>query len=92
MTPEEKFIANKIVQEFGQEVCGFDMLRANGKSYVCDVNGWSFVKNNHAYWDDCAVILKKKIYSRFYPELHNEHHISVGFKKNTNNGETPPVI
>jgi inositol hexakisphosphate/diphosphoinositol-pentakisphosphate kinase len=69
LTPEEKFIAKKIVHEFGQEVCGFDLLRAYGKSYVCDVNGWSFVKGNPKYWTDCAKILQKLIFNKFFPHL-----------------------
>ena len=44
LTHKEKMIARNVVLAFKQNVCGFDLLRANGKSIVCDVNGFSLVK------------------------------------------------
>ncbi|KAI9251544.1 histidine phosphatase superfamily-domain-containing protein [Sporodiniella umbellata] len=62
LTQEEEGIARKVAKAFGQNVCGLDILRVQGKSYVIDVNGWSFVKGNDFYFDQCAKILKELFY------------------------------
>ena len=62
LTPKEKEIARKIVLKFKQNICGFDILRCQGNSYVCDVNGFSFVKGNKKYYEDCSILIRKMIY------------------------------
>ncbi|XP_052126915.1 inositol hexakisphosphate and diphosphoinositol-pentakisphosphate kinase isoform X1 [Frankliniella occidentalis] len=70
LTNAEKLISRRVCLAFKQTVCGFDLLRANGKSYVCDVNGFSFVKNSNKYYDDSAKILGNMILRELAPTLH----------------------
>jgi hypothetical protein len=62
LTFREKEIARRIVLVFKQFVCGFDILRVQENresvvSFVCDVNGWSFVKNSR-YVCTCVCVCK----------------------------------
>jgi len=58
LTHKEKDIARRVCLAFRQNVCGFDLLRTAGQSYVCDVNGWSFVKKSTKYYDDASQLLQ----------------------------------
>eukprot|EP00931_Biecheleriopsis_adriatica_P041234 TRINITY_DN23594_c0_g1_i1.p1 TRINITY_DN23594_c0_g1~~TRINITY_DN23594_c0_g1_i1.p1 ORF type:complete len:1072 (+),score=245.31 TRINITY_DN23594_c0_g1_i1:101-3217(+) len=59
LTTTEKEFAKVICKAFEQLVCGFDMLRTPDKTYVIDVNGWSFVKGVQKYYEDAAAVLGK---------------------------------
>ncbi|CAG8461638.1 7000_t:CDS:2 [Paraglomus brasilianum] len=64
LTEEEKEISGRIVKIFAQWICGFDLLRVKEKSYVIDVNGWSFVKGSEKYYEDCARLIRKLVLER----------------------------
>ena len=66
----EKEISRNVVQAFGQTMCGFDILRAEGQSYVCDVNGWSSVKDSTKFWDDAANLLRHECMHALAPLHH----------------------
>ncbi|XP_060784095.1 inositol hexakisphosphate and diphosphoinositol-pentakisphosphate kinase 1 isoform X1 [Neoarius graeffei] len=70
LTAMEKLVARKVCIAFKQTVCGFDLLRANGHSFVCDVNGFSFVKNSMKYYDDCAKVLGNMVMRELAPQFH----------------------
>lgn len=59
LSDTEQIIAKKVCTVFKQFVCGFDLLRVNGESFVIDVNGWSFVKGNSQYYDKSAQSIKE---------------------------------
>mmetsp|Transcript_45738 Transcript_45738/g.74611 ORF Transcript_45738/g.74611 Transcript_45738/m.74611 type:complete len:317 (+) Transcript_45738:572-1522(+) len=73
LTEAEHMLARKIVEAFKQTVCGLDMLRTEGgTTYVCDVNGWSFVKGSDAYYNNCSRILREMMLSWFLDKLSKE--------------------
>ncbi|XP_047133607.1 inositol hexakisphosphate and diphosphoinositol-pentakisphosphate kinase 2 isoform X1 [Hydra vulgaris] len=69
LSAHEKMIAKRVCRLFKQTVCGFDLLRANGKSLVCDVNGFSFVKTSQKYYDDCSQLLGELILQNLVPNF-----------------------
>ena len=75
LSETEKACGALIVKAFKQFICGFDVLRTQGGSVVCDVNGFSFVKGNRRYYEDCAYLV-----TRFFIEKLslNVQHFSPG--------------
>lgn len=83
-------MAYKVVETFKQVICGFDILRTtSGQSYVCDVNGWSFVKGNVKYYNDCAHIIRMLFFTKlqekynFIPRELREGELSMEAEEDT---------
>ena len=63
LSSSEKDFAQKICMVFKQQVCGFDLLRcSNGTTIVCDINGWSFVKDSPMHLKETAIILSRYLH------------------------------
>eukprot|EP01031_Cornospumella_fuschlensis_P030025 gene30025-36263_t len=77
LSQQEKVIASKVVRAFKQTVCGFDILRVQGKSYCCDVNGFSFVKNSRKYYEDASQILTEIMVNAVRPEYKSPYSTQV---------------
>ncbi|GMT02403.1 hypothetical protein PENTCL1PPCAC_24577, partial [Pristionchus entomophagus] len=93
LSNKEKMIARKVVNTFKQTVCGFDLLRANGRSYVCDVNGFSFVKTSKKYYEDTAKILGNMIVRKMAGLLSIPYSIPcLGETAQRERAKQPPVF
>lgn len=89
LTAEEKELARRVCFAFRHNVCGFDLLRTYERSYVCDVNGWSFVKKSHKYYDDAAYLLCLMMLRARAPQRLRSHLMKHGSLQGARYGSLP---
>jgi inositol hexakisphosphate/diphosphoinositol-pentakisphosphate kinase len=90
---EVEAIARRVVGIFRQNVCGFDVLKVRGgETYVCDTNGWSFVKGNSKYYDEAAYEIREMILRALEGERFNMsvYHLPIAaIKASTSSSASP---
>jgi len=90
LSGEEEETVKKVSTSFGQLVCGLNLLRSNGKSYVNGVKGWTMAEDDDEYLDTCALILRG-IFTEKLSRVPRPPSVLAYTTSTSRGNETPPA-